>query len=148
MTEVLVSRLKSFRDSTKGQLLSDGEISKLLSLLRPDGQRLIYTSDDWYNVTAQIYQFKFEPIYNVLSSQVWPNFNEVYRRLPIFELSKRRQRVDIAALRKQVEIAEGVFKCGKCGSEETLSKQKQVRGADEPMTLFIRCVHCGTQWTE
>ena len=143
-----MSRLKSFRNSKQEPSLRDGEINQLLSLRRQDGQTLIFTGNDWYHATTQIDQFGFDPVYKVLSNQTWIDFNEAYRQLPIFELPKRRQRADIAALKKQSDISKGVFKCGKCGSEETFSYQKQVRGADEPMTIFIKCVHCNTQWTE
>lgn len=38
------------------------------------------------------------------------------------------------------------FRCGKCKKRECIYKEKQVRSADEPMTLFITCLNCGNRW--
>lgn len=48
---------------------------------------------------------------------------------------------------KPFEVVEGVVECGKCNSKKTWSVQKQLRGSDEPMTTFSRCVECGHQWS-
>jgi len=38
------------------------------------------------------------------------------------------------------------FKCGKCKQRKCSYYQQQTRGADEPMTVFIRCTNCGNRW--
>jgi len=38
------------------------------------------------------------------------------------------------------------FKCGKCKKRDCIYREKQVRSADEPMTLFITCLNCGNRW--
>jgi len=50
-------------------------------------------------------------------------------------------------LLKPVEVVEGVSTCPKCKNNKTWSIQKQVRGSDEPMTTFSRCVTCDYQWS-
>lgn len=40
------------------------------------------------------------------------------------------------------------YRCGKCGSRETTYYQQQTRGADEPMTVFIKCMKCGNRWRD
>ncbi len=40
----------------------------------------------------------------------------------------------------------GFFTCKKCKSKNTTYFQMQTRGADEPMTNFITCKDCLTQW--
>lgn len=49
---------------------------------------------------------------------------------------------------KPMEVAEGIFKCRRCGSEKTTSIAAQLRGADEPMTNFVTCANprCKNQW--
>ena len=47
---------------------------------------------------------------------------------------------------KPIEVAEGVFKCYKCGDNKTTSVAFQLRSADEPMTNFVTCVTCGNKW--
>lgn len=38
------------------------------------------------------------------------------------------------------------FKCGKCKGRRTKYTQMQTRSADEPMTIFIRCLDCQNRW--
>ena len=38
------------------------------------------------------------------------------------------------------------FKCGRCGQRKTTYYQLQTRSADEPMTTYVTCVHCGKRW--
>jgi DNA-directed RNA polymerase subunit M/transcription elongation factor TFIIS len=38
------------------------------------------------------------------------------------------------------------FKCGRCKQRKTTYYTQQTRSADEPETIFIRCVNCGKQW--
>ena len=40
----------------------------------------------------------------------------------------------------------GLFMCFKCKSTRTENYQKQTRCADEPMTVFVRCLKCGNRW--
>jgi transcription elongation factor S-II len=40
----------------------------------------------------------------------------------------------------------GMYTCENCKGQRTTSKEIQLRGADEPMTIFIRCVECGNEW--
>ncbi len=40
------------------------------------------------------------------------------------------------------------FRCSNCGQRKTTYNLKQTRSADEPMTAFIHCVHCGNRWTD
>lgn len=47
---------------------------------------------------------------------------------------------------KHAPVTEGVYKCSKCGGKKTRQHEMQTRSADEPMTIFIRCVNCGNSW--
>ncbi|MFX1410134.1 MAG: transcription factor S [Promethearchaeota archaeon] len=38
--------------------------------------------------------------------------------------------------------------CPRCGYSEAETWQRQIRGADEPMTHFFRCVKCKYTWRE
>jgi DNA-directed RNA polymerase subunit M/transcription elongation factor TFIIS len=38
------------------------------------------------------------------------------------------------------------IKCGRCKSTQVSVEQKQTRGADESMTVFVQCDKCGLRW--
>ena len=44
------------------------------------------------------------------------------------------------------EVADGIFKCKKCGSRKTTYYSLQTRSADEPMTNYVTCVQCKNRW--
>ncbi|MBI4361536.1 MAG: transcription factor S [Euryarchaeota archaeon] len=62
--------------------------------------------------------------------------------------SKRRER--------EVTVVDGVpdtlpttrAKCSECGHETAQWWLRQMRGADEPETRFLRCMKCGKTWRE
>ena len=43
-----------------------------------------------------------------------------------------------------------VLKCTKCGNNQVEYYEKQIRGADEPMTVFAHCTvsGCGKRWVQ
>jgi len=40
------------------------------------------------------------------------------------------------------------FKCGKCQKKKCTYYEVQIRGADEPATVFITCIDCGNKWRQ
>ncbi|XP_031561954.1 transcription elongation factor A protein 1-like [Actinia tenebrosa] len=51
-----------------------------------------------------------------------------------------------AQMAKQSGTVTALFKCSKCGLRKTTYNQLQTRSADEPMTTFVLCLHCGNRW--
>jgi len=45
-----------------------------------------------------------------------------------------------------LESATTIFVCRKCKSNQCTYYQMQTRSADEPMTTFCQCLHCGARW--
>ena len=45
---------------------------------------------------------------------------------------------------------QSVLKCSKCGNNQVEYYEKQIRGADEPMTVFAHCtvITCGKSWVQ
>jgi transcription elongation factor S-II len=50
------------------------------------------------------------------------------------------------ALEGEKDMATDMFKCTRCGKRQCTYYELQTRSADEPMTVFIRCISCGKQW--
>ena len=49
---------------------------------------------------------------------------------------------------EQQEISRSILRCGKCKQRKVDYHEMQTRGADEPMTVFAQCLHCGHRWTQ
>jgi transcription elongation factor S-II len=41
-----------------------------------------------------------------------------------------------------------MFTCKRCKKSKTRYWEMQTRSADEPMTIFIRCLNCGKEWRQ
>ena len=51
-------------------------------------------------------------------------------------------------IERQGENIKSVIVCGKCKQRKVVYYEIQIRGADEPMTCFCHCLHCGKRWTQ
>jgi hypothetical protein len=58
-------------------------------------------------------------------------------------------------LKRETTMLEGnqeegtdLFKCKRCGKSKTRHWEMQTRSADEPMTIFIRCLNCSKEWRQ
>lgn len=49
---------------------------------------------------------------------------------------------------QSLEAVTDSFTCRKCRSKKCTYYELQTRSADEPMTLFITCIDCGTKWKQ
>lgn len=60
---------------------------------------------------------------------------------------QKRNREMITALADTEDTHDGLLKCDACSSWKTRYVEIQTRSADEPMTIFARCLDCGVHWT-
>jgi len=56
-------------------------------------------------------------------------------------------RVAAAVAESKASKSGGFLKCRKCASTDVDTDAKQLRSADEPMTVFASCNGCGSRWT-
>lgn len=49
-------------------------------------------------------------------------------------------------VKDNIDGASKEFKCSRCKKRDTTYYQVQTRSADEPMTTFVTCLHCGNNW--
>ena len=47
---------------------------------------------------------------------------------------------------KNTDMKESEFTCNKCEGKKIQVSQRQMRSADEPMTVFYFCIDCGNRW--
>jgi DNA-directed RNA polymerase subunit M/transcription elongation factor TFIIS len=87
-----------------------------------------------------------EKLLNISSKfmDVLPNqrVNGIYHNLPSLELNRMNFEIEKDIFRNKPLLGKGIFKCEKCGSDDTEDYEKQTRSADEPMTVFVNCRKC------
>ena len=70
------------------------------------------------------------------------------------EVSKRvptvRKEVDdvLGGAEAWANVAKTDMRCRECNYHQAYFMEIQIRSADEPATLFFKCVSCGYQWRE
>jgi len=57
---------------------------------------------------------------------------------------RREQRI----LEGNLSMATDRFRCSQCQKKMCSYYELQTRSADEPMTIFVRCLNCGKQWKQ
>jgi DNA-directed RNA polymerase subunit M/transcription elongation factor TFIIS len=79
---------------------------------------------------------------------VLPNqrVNGIYHNLPSLELNRVNFEIEKDIFRNKPLLGQGIFKCEKCGSDDTEDYEKQTRSADEPMTVFVHCRKCNARF--
>jgi DNA-directed RNA polymerase subunit M/transcription elongation factor TFIIS len=63
-------------------------------------------------------------------------------------LADAQLKIETSALEGNHEEGSSLFKCRRCGKSRTRYFEMQTRSADEPMTVFIRCLNCGKEWRQ
>ena len=64
------------------------------------------------------------------------------------EMIRQKSIRDKAKFENRMEATTDVFKCRKCFSKKCTYYALQLRSSDEPMTLFITCIDCGSRWKQ
>ena len=62
------------------------------------------------------------------------------------QLIEEKSKRDKNKFETNLEAATDTFTCRKCKSKKCSYYLQQVRSADEPMTVFVTCIDCGTRW--
>ena len=60
------------------------------------------------------------------------------------QLLRREQRI----LEGNMSMATDRFRCSQCKEKKCSYYELQTRSADEPMTIFVKCLNCGKQWKQ
>lgn len=77
---------------------------------------------------------------NMTPQEMWPDkWEDAYAKVAAKQL-RREADVDVA------NAPDGAHTCGKCKSRKTVYTELQIRSADEPATIFVRCLTCGKAW--
>jgi DNA-directed RNA polymerase subunit M/transcription elongation factor TFIIS len=114
--------------------------SSILDADRPGGKSIIYT------VFGIVVQFGLTLTVEYLQSVA--NDTELVWESPALQDARYKIVIDAEILRNKEKGIKGVGRCGRCGSTDLAFAEKQLRRADEPQTVFVRCIECGNGWTQ
>jgi transcription elongation factor S-II len=109
------------------------------------------TSSLYMNIKEDSYIKNDELYNNIIQDKI--NIENIAYMMP-HELSKKKWAKYLDKQKAEEKFLYSVgkenvtseFKCGRCKKNETSYYQLQTRSADEPMTTFVRCIHCGNRW--
>ena len=62
---------------------------------------------------------------------------------PVVEAEIRRRNASYELSRTQIT---DMFRCGKCKKNKCSYYEIATRSADEPLSIFVSCMHCGNRW--
>lgn len=96
---------------------------------------------DLQDLTKEEYDTYMKQIENCENEYDLVFFLPFFKHLEIEE----EEQIEFASSKPYVEA--GVFKCFKCGSESVFAFSKQVRSADEGMSVFCKCSKCKHRWS-
>lgn len=72
--------------------------------------------------------------------EMWPErWEEAYAKVAAKQL---RHEADV----DPANAPDGAYTCHRCKSKKTVYTELQIRSADEPATIFVRCLGCGKAW--
>ena len=66
----------------------------------------------------------------------------------LYDEYEEQEKREISNMQEPPSVEEGMFTCRKCSSKKTQSYSVQLRRSDEPATIFIQCMKCGSNWRE
>jgi DNA-directed RNA polymerase subunit M/transcription elongation factor TFIIS len=64
------------------------------------------------------------------------------------DLKDQQFRREKRILEGNLSMATDRFRCSQCKKKMCSYYELQTRSADEPMTIFVRCLNCGKQWKQ
>jgi DNA-directed RNA polymerase subunit M/transcription elongation factor TFIIS len=65
----------------------------------------------------------------------------------MFIRQQEKEFIDAEIFLNRDKVIKGI-KCEKCGGDNVTYRQAQTRSADEPETVFFRCLACSNRWKE
>jgi len=155
-TQSLVNLLPSIKKEDGSPLVNHTQSIALASLNFKNGESVLTLSDRYfvYEVTNLLNVLDYDLVYNFLAvdwEKVFGSGPQLRRKIlfdnPLLEPARERLALDMEIFRNRVDVSKGAVDCKKCGSEETISVERQIRSADEPMTIRVTCLQCKYKWT-
>jgi len=152
----LVNILASLKKENGSALVDYNQAIALTSLKFERGDNILTLEDRpfVYEVVNMLYTLDYEIVYNFLNAGWEKVFgqsanlrNKIIFENPLLSKAKDKMAMDMEIYRNKISVEVGAVNCKKCGSQETMSVEKQQRSSDEPMTIKVTCLQCNYKWT-
>lgn len=122
-------------DTSKNNFISKDNSENVKEILLSEYINLSYNLlEEFKKITS------YEKILEIVD-----NLNHIYN-LPSYDQYKIKRDFENENILNPPSLKESYYECNKCKQKKTFSYQLQTRSADEPMTTFIVCTICGSQW--
>lgn len=132
--------------------LSKEQTTRLLSLTYPDGTYIL-TKDNislMFDIISMLKKLPYDVVISFILEAATPK--QIVLNSPLLESERESVELALNAIQTKIKAQKGVHQCSRCGEQgdkfgwETLSSQKQIRSADEPMSTLVKCLTCGKNW--
>ncbi len=154
-TQSLTTMLPTMKKKDGTPLVDYNQALALTSLKFERGDPILTLEDRpfVYEIVNMLNELDYEVVYNFLNAgweKVFGSGAGLRKKIifenPLLVKAKNKLAMDMEIYRSKVDISKGAIDCKKCGSEETLSIERQIRSADEPASIFSSCIQCGYKW--
>lgn len=110
-------------------------------------KRPILTADDppfLNDILGIVVALGFDEAYSFLShSDGFTDKNNLLKLSPMSVLPRQREQMELTTYRPIPK--KGFYTCD-CGSDNTITIERQSRSGDEAMKQEVKCIHCGRKW--
>lgn len=133
----------------KEKKLDQSQIKKLLNLKKKDGSDMLDIDLSYFliDLLGLITELGFEEALKYYKDKKADKEREIIFDSMPFANAKRINYIDLVSSLIEEKV-EGIYKCKKCGSWNTITKTIQTRRADEAATEFTNCKDCGNKQRE
>lgn len=157
--ETVTDILTGLKRLDGSDLVTKDQAIILSNLTFNDGEEILTLDDEYflYEVVNMLFVVGYEATLEYLSTDWEKAFggdvsdkNSIRKRMlfysPLLKEARDKFDIDLDIYRNTIEVGKGVVSCKRCGSDETISLEKQTRSADEPTTIRVTCLQCDYKW--
>jgi len=123
-------------ENSEFQILYDIQVTRVISNLMSKS----YVSNSRLLERFQDGEFQIWEVPYMTFSDLYP---ERWNTLAEREMKKEAKMLEV-----DTSMATDMFRCPRCGKRQCTYYEQQTRSADEPMTIFVRCLNCSKQWRQ
>lgn len=151
--------LGSLKKDDGSALLTKDQAAALANIKLSNGESLLLPEDRYFllEVSNMVNKLGYEKTYEYLNNggkEKWDEklggFKDLRKKIlflsPLMQPARDKAQIDMEIYRNKPDVVVGGENCPKCGSEETISVEKQMKKCDEPANVYVTCLFCSYKW--